>query len=158
MEATPHNPATLGTAAPGARVGAAREDEGGDGGHLGYEAPATVGGSIAASIAFFEAEARYRESIRDAEARYRAAQRLFLLTSSITTAWAETCFATLCLCGLMDLRWLMRARGVSRALRDAVDRAFSLLPGITFPAHVTGADVLAMLMRVAGANLKTVCL
>ena len=68
------------------------------------------------------------------------------------------CFATLCLHGLLDLRWLMRARGVSRTWRDAVDRAFSLLPGIAFPAHVTGADVLAMLMRVAGANLKTVCL
>ena len=80
------------------------------------------------------------------------------MTSSITTAWAETCFATLCLHGLLDLRWLMRARGVSQAWREAVGRAFSLLPGITFPAHVTGADVLAMLMRVAGANLKTVCL
>ena len=55
-----------------------------------------------------------------------------------STAWAETCFATLCLHGLLDLRWLMCARGVSRSLRDAVDRAFSLLPGITFPAHVTG--------------------
>ena len=52
----------------------------------------------------------------------------------------------------------MCARGVSRAWREAVDRAFSLLPGITFPAHVTGADVLDLLMRVAGANLKTVCL
>jgi hypothetical protein len=47
---------------------------------------------------------------------------------------------------------------VSQAWREAVDRAFSLLPGITFPAHVTGADVLAMLIRLAGANLKTVCL
>ena len=52
----------------------------------------------------------------------------------------------------------MCARGVSQAWREAVGRAFSLLPGITFPAHVTGADVLAMLIRLAGANLKTVCL
>ena len=73
------------------------------------EAPATDGGSIAASIAYFEALARYR----DAQRLLTSAQRL--LTSSITTAWAETCFATLCLRGLFDLRWLMRARGVSQA-------------------------------------------
>ena len=68
------------------------------------------------------------------------------------------CFATLCLRGVLDPRWLMRVREVSSGTREAVHKAFSLLPGIAFPAHVTGPDVLAMLMRVAGANLKTVCL
>ena len=68
------------------------------------------------------------------------------------------CFATLCLCGVLDPRWLMRARAVSSATHEAVHRAFSLLPGIAFPAHVTGPDVLALLVRVAGANLETVCL
>jgi len=53
---------------------------------------------------------------------------------------------------------LLRAARVSRAWLNAVHASLPLVPGITFPAHVTGADVLAMLMRVAGANLKTVCL
>ena len=70
------------------------------------------------------------------------------------------CFANLCLRGGRegDIRWLLRAARVSRAWLNAVHASLPLVPGIVFPAHVTGADVLAMLMRVAGANLKTVCL
>ena len=70
------------------------------------------------------------------------------------------CFANLCLRGGRegDIRLLLRAARVSRAWLNAVHASLPLVPGITFPAHVTGADVLAMLMRVAGANLKTVCL
>jgi len=69
------------------------------------------------------------------------------------------CFATLCIRGGRegDIRLLLRAR-VSRAWRDAVHISLPLVPRIVFPAHVTGPDVLAMLMRVAGANLKTLCL
>ena len=69
------------------------------------------------------------------------------------------CFATLCIRGGRegDIRLLLRAR-VSRSWRDAVHVSLPLVPRIVFPAHVTGADVLAMLMRVAGTNLKTVCL
>ena len=70
------------------------------------------------------------------------------------------CFANLCLRGgrEWDIRLLLRAARVSRAWLNAVHASLPLVPGIAFPAHVTGADVLAMLMRVAGANLKTVCL
>ena len=53
---------------------------------------------------------------------------------------------------------LMHARGVSRAWCRAVDKALPLLPCITVPVHITVADVVAVLTRVAGANLKTVCL
>jgi len=67
------------------------------------------------------------------------------------------CLATQCMRGVPDIRWLLRAQ-VSQVLRQAVHGALPLLPRIVFPAHVTGADVLAMLMRVAGANLKAVSL
>ena len=70
------------------------------------------------------------------------------------------CFANLCLRGGRegDIRLLLRAARVSRTWRNAVHGSLPLVPRIVFPAHVTGADVLAMLMRVAGANLKAVSL
>ena len=70
------------------------------------------------------------------------------------------CLANRCLRGGRegDIRLLLRAARVSWAWLNAVHASLPLVPGIAFPAHVTGADVLAMLMRVAGANLKTVCL
>ena len=85
-------------------------------------------------------------------------------TSSTAVADVEEalyiCLANMCLRGGRegDIRWLLRAARVSRAWLNAVHASLPLVPGITFPAHVTGADVLAMLIRLAGANLKTVCL
>ena len=70
----------------------------------------------------------------------------------------EVCTATVCMCGLLDPRWLMRARAVSQSWRQAVDKALPHLQKIAFPVHVTGVDVLTMLMPVAGTNLKKVCL
>ena len=68
------------------------------------------------------------------------------------------CLATLCSHGERDIRWLLLARAVSQIWREAVDTSFGFLPWIAFPIHVTGADVLALLIRVAGTNLKTVSL
>ena len=70
----------------------------------------------------------------------------------------EVCLATLCLAGRLPLAALMCAWGVSRAWREAVARALLHLKSIDFPSNVKGADVLSMLKRVAGTNLKTVCL
>ena len=80
--------------------------------------------------------------------------------SSFSEAALYICLANMCLRGGRegDIRWLLRAARVSRAWLNAVHASLPLVPGITFPAHVMGADVLAMLIRVAGANLKTVCL
>jgi hypothetical protein len=80
--------------------------------------------------------------------------------SSFSEAALYICLANMCLRGGRegDIRWLLRAARVSRAWLNAVHASLPLVRGITFPAHVTGADVLAMLIRLAGANLKTVCL
>ena len=80
--------------------------------------------------------------------------------SPFSEAALYICLANLCLRGGRegDIRLLLRAARVSWAWLKAVHASLPLVPGIAFPAHVTGADVLAMLMRVAGANLKTVCL
>ena len=77
---------------------------------------------------------------------------------SIMESAIENMFSHLCLNYPLFLCCLMCARAVSRACRASVDKALLLLPHIAFPVRVTGPDVLAMLMRVAGANLKTVCL
>ena len=80
--------------------------------------------------------------------------------SSFSEEALYICLANMCLRGGRegDIRLLLRAAQVSWAWLKAVHASLPLVPGIVFPAHVTGADVLAMLMRVAGANLKTVCL
>ena len=52
----------------------------------------------------------------------------------------------------------LSAGGVSRAWREAVVKALHHLQIIAFPSNVKGGDVLTMLKRVAGTNLKTVCL
>ena len=71
----------------------------------------------------------------------------------------EVCFSTLCMRFLHGggICFLLRARGVSRAWREAIDKALPLLARIAFPVHVTGPDVVAVLMRAAGTSLKTVC-
>ena len=80
--------------------------------------------------------------------------------SPFSEAALYICFAILCLRGGRegDIRLLLRAARVSRTWRNAVHGSLPLVPRIVFPAHVTGADVLEMLMRVAGANLKAVSL
>ena len=111
------------------------------------EATTADGSNVTSSVAFFESLTRYRD----------ARQRL-LMNSSFTAAWAEACFETVCMYGLLDVAALVRARGVSRAWREAVDKALRHLQNLAFPSNTTGVDVLTMLMRVAGANLKMVCL
>ena len=71
----------------------------------------------------------------------------------------EVCFSTLCMRSLHGggIGWLVRARGVSCSWREAIDRALPLLARIVFPVHVTGPDVVSVLMRATGASLKTVC-
>jgi hypothetical protein len=71
----------------------------------------------------------------------------------------EVCVSTLCMRSLHGggIGWLVRARGVSCSWREAIDRALPLLARIVFPVHVTGPDVVSVLMRATGASLKTVC-
>ena len=62
-------------------------------------------------------------------------------------------------CGVLSLRALLRCGRVSRRWREAVLAALPTLRAVDFrgcETRITGPDVLAVLARVAGANLASV--
>ena len=73
--------------------------------------------------------------------------------------WVEALLAHAGELGLLTLRALLRCGRVSRRWREAVRCALPTLRALDFrgsEARVTGPDVLAVMGRVAGANLATV--
>jgi WD40 repeat protein/ubiquitin len=72
--------------------------------------------------------------------------------------WENFLFEHLSLHGRVPVACLMLWRRVSRGWRDALHRALPMLFQISFPDHVTGADVVAVLERVAGQGLRMVAL
>ena len=72
--------------------------------------------------------------------------------------WEIFLFEHLSLHGRVPVACLMLWRRVSRGWRDALHRALPMLFQISFPDHVTGADVVAVLKRVAGQGLRMVAL